>query len=289
MDCFGSSKAKEAFLELETVFMKRVVLILAALALLLGRVGRVEADLVVVSPNGNASVEGNTDEGFPFNIQAFGASTMRYQQVYDASDFSAVTSTQYITQIAFRVTGDGFGSAFTATLPNIQIDLSTTAASPDALDPTFANNVGADDKVVYGPGPLALSSVGPDGSGPGGTSPFDVVIALQTPFPYNPANGNLLMDVRNNGGGITVQAASPYGSDLDGEYAFTDSVSRSYTYFGDVNSPTADIATTDGLVTQFTFEPSIPAVPEPASVTLLGMGIASLAGYGWRRRKLAAA
>ncbi len=36
-----------------------------------------------------------------------------------------------------------------------------------------------------------------------------------------------------------------------------------------------------------TIEPA--SVPEPAAFTLLGIGIASMAGYGWRRRKLAAA
>lgn len=36
-------------------------------------------------------------------------------------------------------------------------------------------------------------------------------------------------------------------------------------------------------------EPQAAATPEPASLTLLGIGIAGMAGYGWRRRKLAAA
>jgi PEP-CTERM motif len=39
-------------------------------------------------------------------------------------------------------------------------------------------------------------------------------------------------------------------------------------------------------ILHITFSPS--STPEPASVTLLGIGIVGLAGYGWRRRKQAA-
>jgi PEP-CTERM motif len=34
---------------------------------------------------------------------------------------------------------------------------------------------------------------------------------------------------------------------------------------------------------------TVAATPEPASMTLLGIGIVGMAGYGWRRRKATAA
>ncbi len=31
--------------------------------------------------------------------------------------------------------------------------------------------------------------------------------------------------------------------------------------------------------------PHVPGIPEPATITLVGLGIGALAGYAWRRRK----
>ena len=42
-----------------------------------------------------------------------------------------------------------------------------------------------------------------------------------------------------------------------------------------------------GLVTQFTYEAaSAQPVPEPATMTLLGLGLAGMAGRRWRHRKV---
>jgi hypothetical protein len=176
---------------------------------------------------------------------------MRYQQVYAASQFDTAG---WIDQIAFRPDGP-LGLPFSITINNIQIDLSTTMADPDGLDSTFANNVGPDDVTVFS-GALNLSSafVGPAG----GPKAFDIVIDLTTPFFYQPASGNLLLDVRNFSGEPSGAAGG-----FDSENLGGDSISREY---GGISDLTASAIDTEGLVTEFTI------VPEPDTRALLGIG-----------------
>ena len=238
-------------------------LTLLGAVLLLGAVNPAHAITpTVVVPNGNAMVEGNSNNGYPFDLGQTGLTSQRYQQVYAASQFGGGG---LITQIIFRP--DAFaGNAFTSTLPDIQIDLAYSSAPDDGLSTTYANNITAGDTIVFARGPLALHSAftGP----PDGPKDFDIVITLTTPFFYNPALGNLLLDVRNFGAGSTTV--------FDAVFTSGDGVSRVYSQ--NVNFTTGSTDTL-GLVTGFNI------VPEPGTAMLLAGGGTLLALFGGCRRR----
>jgi hypothetical protein len=236
-------------------YWNRALLLLACAAV---------AQASIVVPNSLANTEGGGNNNLPFDS----TTSERYQQVYLASQFG---SGGLITQIAFRPDGI-LGLAFSVTIANIQIDLSTTAEAPDGLSTTFADNVGPDDTTVFS-GALTLSS---SDTGPaGGPKAFDIIINLTTPFLYNPASGNLLLDVRNFSG-LPSGAAGGF----DSQSTLGDPISR---VFSDSTTNSVGDATgaadTEGLVTSFAI------TPEPASVGLLAMGLfLVVVGRAFRRR-----
>jgi phosphatidylinositol-3-phosphatase len=196
----------------------------------------------LVVPNEWTTVQGDTGNLFPL----FSSQPIRYQQVFDASQFSRLTpGGGLINRIAFR--GHGPGIPFTGAVAQLQVNLSTTQKSPDGLSSTFADNVGTDDTQVFsGPFQTAVTFTG-------GPTNFEVVINFTTPFYYDPGKGNLLLDVRNLQGGAEVP---PNDQELDGTNASGDSVSRVYN-FGDATATAAgqtggvDEKDSYGLITQF--------------------------------------
>ena len=241
--------------------MKRLIVTAALVGLGVAAYPAAAGLLEEVVPNANAAVEGNVDNVFPF----FFPGGMRYQQVYDSSQFGSFGGKRLITHIVFRPDST-FGDAHSTDISDLEVSLSTVNIGPDGLSTTFANNLGPDNTLVHD-GFITLSTS--DLPGPGNTRAFDIVIALQTPFSYDPTTGrNLLMDVRNND--LNVPSGGPRF--MDAQFTKGDSISRVFEI--GPGSPTGSTDTL-GLVTLFRH-----VVPAPGTLAILGLGL-----IGTRRRR----
>lgn len=209
-------------------------------------VGAASADSIhVVVPNEFENWEGEGQDYFPFST----TNHQRYQQVHEASQFAAIASSGgWIVAIGFRMDSSYYPPSYIyrANMPSLQVNLSTTAKAPDQLSYVYAENIGADDTVVFGPAPrdmtTSLSTTG---------WPASLALPLTTPFFYHPRNGNLLLEVFNYLGsreeGGLIDATSKKG----------DSIS---TLVGHVGYPEGVIRDTAGLITRFEI---VPAPPRP--------------------------
>ncbi len=190
----------------------------------------------IVVPSGLANTEGSGNNSYPFNLLPLNVKSLRLQQVYSASEFG--TRRLLITDLEFRPDA-AQGLDFLGFIDDVQINLSTTSAAVDGLSATFAANVGADNIIVYPRHNLTLSS---NFNGPAlGPKNFDISIRLNTPFVYDPAAGNLLLDVQTFA--CTVDTTI-----FDAVRASGDTVSRIYALDVAAGTGTRD---TLGLVTRF--------------------------------------
>jgi hypothetical protein len=237
----------------------KVAAVATALSLVAG-IGSV-AHANIISPSGVGA--GNGNNAFPFNLGGTVLTAQRYEQIYGASDFGS--SPLMITGMLFTPAAS-FSGSFSSTISNISIFLSTTTASVDGLSTNYNSNDGADNTQVFG-GSLHLSSAGVPGL-------FDIAITFTTPFDYNPAQGNLLLDVKNFSGGTTTQ----FGD----ECTSGDTVSRLFNLNNDPTGAASGLTDTCGLVTEFVT--GSVSVPEPSSLAVLAVG---LLGFRFLRRKRA--
>ncbi len=194
---------------------------------------------------------GIVSNAFPFGGEVAGVGT-RYQQAYASTDFTGPIS---ITGIDFL---GGIGTLATSTYT---LSLSTITAGIDSLSNTnFANNLGANNtlfavRTLSGVAPATLTFIG-------------------GPFLYNPASGNLLLDIIVSPGGVDANgggAGARYLSNTSGDAI---GIFSRYHNFG---SGTIGF----GLVTQFDFN-SV-AVPEPSPLVLIALGVALVSSRRFAR------
>jgi PEP-CTERM motif len=207
--------------------------------------------------------EGNSNSVAPFGLgSAYFAPyiTGRYQAVYSAGLFADPVT---LLDIAFRLDQTDNPAAGSSHLGDVLVTLSVTSMPVDGLDPVFANNLtGAVTTVHSG----ALSFSWSAASGP--ARPFDLHIPLLAPFRYDPAQGNLLLDITVISGNIGRSSTPALDFDHDngvisGVFVASAATTGWQTASGQAFS--------GGLVTEFTT-----ATPEPSTTLLvaLGLGIA---------------
>ena len=182
--------------------------------------------------DGLASTEGNSALGVGHG------GSFRYQQEVAASDFTAPV---LINSISFRL--DGAATApVSGSYADFIAQLSTTSQPAGALSTTFANNVGADVKTVFnGPLSFAFTAAGP-GNGP---NAFSFTLTFTTPFLYNPAAGNLLLEYQSSSGPTVSYSEDAQG--LPGTWAISASAP---------NATTATQSFAGIIVTKFTSTPA---------------------------------
>lgn len=269
---------------------------LPGMAILIGALSLISTPAAasgIVAPGHLTNTEGNENNSAPFDW----AWPLRTQQVYAASEFSSWGGPEYIQAIAFRL--DGPSMPFGATINDVTIRLSTTSRGPDGLSAVFADNIGANESVVYQGALPIFSTDEPHGGGQ--PHAFDIVINLQKPFLFDPSQGNLLLDITNPGKAGNIYVNGTKSIILDTQAVSGDTVSRVLGYVAS-GQPGNPYATTDltygnpdtyGLVTQFRTggpdplpQPGIPAVvPEPTVTAVLLCGLPLLVMLQRRRHR----
>ena len=205
------------------------------------------AQLTLVAPTGYAGADGNANNAYPWNR---GAQSMRIQLVYDSSHFTGQGAAVPVRISRLRFRPDAAVASWSGgSWPNVRIDLATSTADFLAVHPTFAANLGGDVTTVH-QGPVVVSAGTASGAG---AQPWHVDIALATPFVYDPAVGDLVVDVRLDGTGWNGSA--PHADHVSASASPAPLASRVFSTTS-ANALVGTVVTNYAPVCEFTFVPA---------------------------------
>jgi hypothetical protein len=208
-----------------------------------------------VVPFGFENQNGNSVDS-PFNSTA-----LEYQELFRGSLLATVWQAPVvITGFAFRVEA-GSNSSFDAVFPQIEIRFSTSSRTPEQMAQSYFSNRGVDEKIVY-----LKENVRVFATGNQPVNPFEISFKFESPFTYNPQQGNLLVYLKHGqaagGGRILGVDAQMFGS------------LNSTTPYASFGSGTFGSPSAYGAIPEFEWF----AIPEPGILMLLTLGGSILLG-----------
>lgn len=193
--------------------------------------------------DGNSSFDGSPGYGF--------------QQLFPAGLFSDLPKGGAILKgVVFRSDASIFGqSKWADNVTGVEVGVSTTTKTSSSLSPVFSENVGNDRTLLTQSSDFAFMGNSPSGTGI--PSEFSLGFGSNIEgFLYDPAAGNLLLDLRGFG--------VPFAVD-----AFTSTENLSVAYSSLDPSFLKGRLLQKGLAVVFGFYP----VPEPTSLGLFALGV----------------
>jgi len=188
---------------------------------------------VIVVPNTLATNDGNGT-----STSTEGPASVRWLHIHDASQFGVLSGPSFLTKFAYRP--DKFLGESGPRSWTLRVYASTTSRTVAGISTTFAQNLGTNNTLVFDGTVTVTTGNLP---GPGNTRQFDYVVHFTTPFLYDPAAGNLALDLQIEGSGSALTFDTVSGNPAIGRVFSSDSSTAT----------TGDIRFSH--VTQFTFEP----------------------------------